>query len=512
MKCYFVYADQYNQRRLIRNVEYMKWHLATFRRNPINMNRPKIISNLKEVNECLAELNAKTFRGFKVVGIDMEFTNVHHKPYEAYPAREKMFECNQYPTHKDFPFSIVRWILLSSPYGDNFIIDAAKMTPDMLSIFEKFTLAPDTVLVAFNWQSDAWAYHLTFGRQKFPFSIYKKMSKKAKAEYREESSKAVRVFDMYQVLEALEAGAPAYNVQDWHDLGMIPEGKSLWHLAQATIGIDLIGNDTTSVRDISEYWNVKALDTTRIKYMQIDMQATIQSFFVLYRYGLFYDACQLIGGFPHDSQKFINMTPNQSRMLCNEDVEEVMASEVLAFVNIRDDLSTIERVVPYCYANVMEPGKKEQLAMLKYEPGTYPKFARKKAAKAIASDSESEVDLDAESETEDEAEAKPKDANREKSEITNFKSYLEEWDAPVPGDMPFFIAVTSPRSRTECYRYIKEVQEFVRNMWHTNDKKKFEEAKQICARNGLMDDGSIGEGIKKNHQSFSTRSHSKRLL
>lgn len=261
-----------------------------------------MIRNPEELNDCISNLKRKTYRGYSIVSFDCEFVNHEGKPYRDYPKLAKHFDReHEFPTHDDYPFSLVRWISLGSPYGDTFIIDASKMTKPMVDTLVDYLKQRSTIVVGFNFPSDAWALHLTFGQRKFPFNFYEEFTKVEKKTYRKHGIlKDIRVIDLSNVVEAVRTKIPGYRAEDWEKLGIVPEGRGLWHLAQAVLCIDLVGNDTSEVPNIRSFWNLRYLSNSQMKYIELDSQMCVLTFLGLLRYRLIPDAHEIIGGFDHD--------------------------------------------------------------------------------------------------------------------------------------------------------------------------------------------------------------------
>lgn len=117
----FVYdpTNEENILKLLRASDLVKWYYSAFKRSYCIMNTHIIVKDAKQLDRCINDLEKKTFRGHTIISLDGEFINYKNKSYQNYPESEKMFTASpKFPTHRDYPFAIVRWILIGSPFGD----------------------------------------------------------------------------------------------------------------------------------------------------------------------------------------------------------------------------------------------------------------------------------------------------------------------------------------------------------------------------------------------------------
>lgn len=484
---------------MAKSADFTKWYFATFQRSSTFFNKYSLIDTSERLDDCLKELDEKKYRGFSVISFDCEFVNFQSKPYVKYPPSQRHFETEKsYPTHDDYPYGIVRWILIGSPYGDTFIIDSTKMTRQMVTKLVDFLHSPTVIVCAFNFASDAWAFQLTFGKKRFPFTIYGNMTKSEKASYRKLGIlKNVRVFDLSKVMEAVKKGYPGYNIEDWKKCGLMPEGNSLWHLAQSALCIDLIGNDTHSVRNIQQYWNVKTLDATQTKYAQIDAQVTVLSFMVLLRYELIPEAKETILGFPHDYR-----SPD-----CIDDMAKIFPTDIekrtvellkesALQINYRDGISDLRTKVTFlCQAHLTNPVIDEHVAKLPYKIGVFPQY------EVLAKIEQNKTEENSEISDDEDSVIDTKNTNDKTKQAADASETIEYHPLTllnrisVPGQLPYFISATAPRSRQECYKFLKQTQDAIETA--RQNKENPENIKKMHQLNWLNSDSQPDDDLKK---------------
>jgi len=117
----------------VRQADYQKCFFATFKKSPNQLNSPKTVSSESDFDSFLKDSELKTFRGINLVSIDTEHMRYHGKAYRDYQEIQKTYIGDpSYPTHKDFPYGLARWIPIGRPYGDTYLIDCTKVTKPML--------------------------------------------------------------------------------------------------------------------------------------------------------------------------------------------------------------------------------------------------------------------------------------------------------------------------------------------------------------------------------------------
>lgn len=324
--------------------------------------------------------------------------------------------------------------------------------------FNEFLHNEKTIVAGFNFQSDAWAFHLTFGKQRFPFAIYNNMTRKEKASYRSLNIfKDLRVFDLQNVIQAVKNNQPGYQAEDWISLGIRPEGNTLWHLSQTVLCLDLVGNDTSDVFGINEFWNVKILDSRQMKYIEIDSQVAILTFMALLRYGLIPEASELLRCFPHDIRKPQSFKEDLNRWIKEKITPDRMAKEIAEVINHREGLiSMSNKLKQLCLATAKGPLMNN--LDTKYRTLWLPTIYLTKNQKT-----KPETDYeDWDSDTEDDA----KNVDQTKKTIEPAKTIKYHPETAmnireVPGAVPFFISATHPRSKLECDEHLARTQALI---------------------------------------------------
>lgn len=259
-------------RNLLRFTDFSKWYFSLVRRSPNCINRHEIIKTEMELTTCLKNLKSKTFREYCIVSIDVKSIHIDQKSYAEYKPNQSFFKNPEFPTHSDYSKPIPRWITLGTIYDDNIIIDAGNLSRKMLNLLLEFLHERSTIVVAYNFPELAWLLHLGFGHPRFSYSEYQTFSGKEQEAYQMMGvMKNLRVFDLKSVVNAVTVNHPGYNIKDWDSIGIEPEGESLWHLSQAIIGIDLVGNDANNVENLNIYWAVNSLNNVQAKLLETRM-------------------------------------------------------------------------------------------------------------------------------------------------------------------------------------------------------------------------------------------------
>lgn len=426
-------------------------------------------------------MTARTFREHRLVSLEMKLMSVQGQAYRDYPIDQKHFTADQiFPSHHDFPLHMVRLILLGTPHGDTAVIDAARMSKAMRDNLIRFLKDPKTVVCGFDFQSQAWAFHLTFGDNPILFPVFDKLSKTQKDAYRDAGILAdLRVFDLSNVLQCSLLNKDGYNFREWEKIGLIPEGFSLWHLGQAAMCIDLVGNDTSSLPHLDQYWNVHQLDTARLKYIQVDIQTCIVTFMVLLRYGLISDAKQIINVFPHDYRSPDDIYGQLSMFSCvNDDhkaLDKFMFQEMEAQVDHRDGISSrFIQGLRFCVAHVVNTSS--QIQTKAYDPRILPAYKDPRKNKDEYDDSNQTTSI------------LQRKAESSVKQISSDVRYLYGFDPKdcckvghVAGGLPFFIAATSPRCRKEANEYLGDVVKLCRSMYGNRGSENL--LKEVCKLN-----------------------------
>jgi len=79
----------------------------------------------------------------------------------------------------------------------------------------------------------------------------------------------------------------------------------------------------------------------------------------------------------------------------------------------------------------------------------------------------------------------------------------------VPGNLPYFLFATNPRSKSEAIELLKITQNTLREIWNESNAKKFETAKEFSAVNWLDEQGNPNEKLSKFLNHFATKPNAK---
>lgn len=446
---FYYTGDDINIKRLCRSSDFLKYYYATYKRSYSFINSHTLVSTGMELDFCLSELERKTFRAYSIVSLNFKCICLQPKAYELYEPSQRHFPAGSpFPTHPDYQNRIVRWISLGSPYGDTYIIDATKMNKAMLHKLLDFLHKPSTIVCGWNLTHDNWAFHLTFGIRSVAYSEYNVMSNKEKETCRRNGIlQNLRLFDLMNVIGAVKTDQPGYNGEEWKHLGILPEGATLWHLAQSVLGLDLVGNDSSALKKQGKIWNNKTLTPLQFRYIQVDAQIRVLTFIALLRYRLIPEACQIIMGYPHDYRTASSFVDDVESFSKDDNQRHVqMFDELKQIVNCRDGIWDLQSKVPLlCIASSRTTQMIQHLKQTIYQSAVYPILA-KSATSSSSDDVHNEGDVDTTA------------ADNEVDEMTFMPGQAAQIDS-VPGDLPYFVSATHPRLRTEVVFYLQKMQE-----------------------------------------------------
>lgn len=465
-------TEESTLRALLRHIDFAKWYFSLTNRSHSFVNRHELVENEKDLNKSLDNLRLKTFRGFSITSFNVKSIFINEKPYTEYGKEKSSFQ-NEYPSHPDYRQPIVKWITLGSIYGDSIVIDAAKVTPKMLSILMKFLHEKSTIVVSTDQKTTAWHFHLTFGPERFKFSEFQKMAADEQNAYKSLGIlKNLRVFDFSSIVTAVKAGHPGYSISDWEALGIEPEGESVWHLAQAFLGLDLIGNDANNVPNPNSYWAVSKLDNVQAKLIEIEAQSTVLTFLALLRYKLCPDAHKIIVGYEHDFRSPKSFDKDIARFSKYEtDRSDEIFAETRAIINFRDGLTDIGTDLPLCIASAASPEMYSRIRESKYRGYILPILCEENTEEVL------EV-------------------------VDNYTEVSQEWRIDnvegiesTPGNLPFFICSTHPRTRQDGYKFMREIQSYLKCIAQRNRATAL--VKKVAELNWLQENGEPTENLAR---------------
>jgi len=243
----------------VRIGDFLHYYCSTFGRSYLYINPASIIEDETTLTSSIDLMRRKTFRGYCILAIDVECVNrrnIHE--------RRKLFIWHEFPTHEDYPENMARWIIMSTAYGDNFIVDASKINPAMVSMLVNFWCDETTIVVGFAFDNDIRAFNLAFGSQYDTYQQYTKLKSVGKASKRRRNIlDRLRVFDLSLLLDEPD------HLKLLKQAGIEPEGRSLYHFGQAAVGVDIVNCETTPPKasEINRFWDVAKLSPIQVSFI-----------------------------------------------------------------------------------------------------------------------------------------------------------------------------------------------------------------------------------------------------
>ncbi len=214
------------------------------------------------------------FRGKTVVGLDVEKVHVirdqklsgesNELPYEEWPDIHRNV-WSEPPTHYDFPGSYAKALTLAGLYGTIVVLDLGEMTMECWQVVQQFLADKNTIVVTFAGYDDLWSINLSRGDRNASFGVnehLKQIRNKNETERRQKRYQAfnimrIRIFDLQRAMQFAHAEQGEYSWKKWFDVGILPEGGKLYHLAAALLGIDPFPYDVDkNTRTIGVRFNV----------------------------------------------------------------------------------------------------------------------------------------------------------------------------------------------------------------------------------------------------------------
>ncbi len=287
---------------------------TTFGIPPQRVTNPVDIDPTEDgIRNLIDRLKAQTFRSFVLLGFDVEKVSEGGKSFDFW-SKESKIPWEFPPTLATQKGPYAKFLTLATPYGYTAIIDCARLKHQIWDILLKFLNHQKTMLCGFAAFDDLWSLTMTFGprSQQYEKEESKGSTKNAKERLKGQREKffpimQLRVLDLHVIMEChdLQYFNGLYHLTPLASMGCIPEGRTLKHLAQAFLGVDLfkVGEfRECKDRDKSMYFNTNNPRTTDVQYMAWDAYATVNCIMVLYRFGMIPHLEVFLKGFPHDQR------------------------------------------------------------------------------------------------------------------------------------------------------------------------------------------------------------------
>lgn len=257
-----------------------------------------MVPNESSLDSIIEQFETQTFRSFRIVGVDIECTT-SQQAYCNWSEDQKQFVFPEIPTHANCIGKLARWISMANPYGLVTIIDCAKISLTSFAKFENFLKDPNTIVTMFGAYEDLWSLHLTFGKIIPGTENLRKFSKNLR---KNGVFGNLRVFDLKNVIDlTINNVDEILNYDNWQKAGIICNGQGLWHLAEATLALNIFDFDLkVKPHEWAFLWNVREIPKNRIIYVTLDALTTVHSFMALFRVNLIPSINNLMEVFPSD--------------------------------------------------------------------------------------------------------------------------------------------------------------------------------------------------------------------
>ncbi len=313
----------YNLRALSRLSDQARYFWWTYRTRPAYVGLPvrPDCSNLSEVRRWIKAISEQRFRGWIVVGFEVQKvmvseipgTRIPFLPFDKWPA-DKKAPWTVEPTHHDTPGAYAKLITFSTLYGLSVTFDLAVMDQKCWDKLFKFLVGPVTFLVGWSTWDDLWSLVLTKAQPNPLFGYDLKdptirlptitVANQKRIEYEGYEMMRIRTYDLARVMKFVNRGMPTFNQADWSSVGCIPEGNSIAHLASAVLGVDIspLVPDFVCQDDYYAKYNctLQQLSPATVRELSTFPRMMVCSFIALLRHQLLPDLMVYFPGLAHD--------------------------------------------------------------------------------------------------------------------------------------------------------------------------------------------------------------------